>query len=108
VRGGDPQNVPLYVDGRNNNLGVSNTEGIDFVASWVTDTDNAGTFTVDASGTYMTRFTSAVSPAGVEVDRLNTIFFPLKFKARGSVTWDRSEEHTSELQSRENLVCRLL
>src|SRR5690606_41713654 len=22
--------------------------------------------------------------------------------------WDRSEEHTSELQSRENLVCRLL
>src|SRR5690606_41951017 len=24
------------------------------------------------------------------------------------VTWARSEEHTSELQSRENLVCRLL
>src|SRR5690606_39795490 len=23
-------------------------------------------------------------------------------------TWNRSEEHTSELQSRENLVCRLL
>src|SRR5690606_39855730 len=23
-------------------------------------------------------------------------------------TWQRSEEHTSELQSRENLVCRLL
>src|SRR5690606_41875374 len=23
-------------------------------------------------------------------------------------TWSRSEEHTSELQSRENLVCRLL
>src|SRR5690606_37351263 len=86
--GGDPQNVTLYVDGRNNNLGVSNTEGIDFVASWVTDTDNAGTFTVDASGTYMTRFTSAVSPAGVEVDRLNTILIALKFKARGSVTWD--------------------
>src|SRR5690606_41489784 len=26
----------------------------------------------------------------------------------GSVTRERSEEHTSELQSRENLVCRLL
>src|SRR5690606_42054036 len=25
-----------------------------------------------------------------------------------AVTWLRSEEHTSELQSRENLVCRLL
>src|SRR5690606_25184077 len=28
--------------------------------------------------------------------------------ARHSYTLDRSEEHTSELQSRENLVCRLL
>src|SRR5436309_12392529 len=27
---------------------------------------------------------------------------------RVSRTWHRSEEHTSELQSRENLVCRLL
>src|SRR5690606_41837059 len=27
---------------------------------------------------------------------------------RRKVGWDRSEEHTSELQSRENLVCRLL
>src|SRR6266700_6960307 len=30
--------------------------------------------------------------------------------ARGTIAWGdpRSEEHTSELQSRENLVCRLL
>src|SRR5690606_40184193 len=30
------------------------------------------------------------------------------FSALGPVSVDRSEEHTSELQSRENLVCRLL
>jgi iron complex outermembrane receptor protein len=36
----------------------------------------------------MTRFDSAVSPSGIAVDRLNTIFNPLKFKARASVTWD--------------------
>src|SRR5690606_40311744 len=29
-------------------------------------------------------------------------------RARGIAEADRSEEHTSELQSRENLVCRLL
>src|SRR5436309_6103955 len=29
-------------------------------------------------------------------------------KKKGITTKDRSEEHTSELQSRENLVCRLL
>src|SRR2546427_5651765 len=29
-------------------------------------------------------------------------------KAAKSIAWDRSEEHTSELQSQSNLVCRLL
>src|SRR5690606_41056381 len=29
-------------------------------------------------------------------------------EATSTPTWRRSEEHTSELQSRENLVCRLL
>ena len=28
--------------------------------------------------------------------------------SNGQIYWDRSEEHTSELQSRRNLVCRLL
>src|SRR5690606_39519485 len=31
-----------------------------------------------------------------------------RFLGAGRVVQDRSEEHTSELQSRENLVCRLL
>src|SRR5207302_9962919 len=30
------------------------------------------------------------------------------WQALNTADWDRSEEHTSELQSRENLVCRLL
>src|SRR5215475_15071279 len=30
------------------------------------------------------------------------------WESRGAWTGERSEEHTSELQSRENLVCRLL
>src|SRR5690606_40964832 len=29
-------------------------------------------------------------------------------RERAALAWTRSEEHTSELQSRENLVCRLL
>src|SRR5690606_39893764 len=32
----------------------------------------------------------------------------IKHCAAGVGIWPRSEEHTSELQSRENLVCRLL
>src|SRR5690606_41775864 len=33
---------------------------------------------------------------------------PSEFAKLAMVVWGRSEEHTSELQSRENLVCRLL
>src|SRR5690606_40347730 len=44
-----------------------------------------------------TRSTSRATPAG-----------PAHARAETPRRWRRSEEHTSELQSRENLVCRLL
>jgi iron complex outermembrane receptor protein len=86
--GGSANNVTLFVDGRNNNLGVSYTEGVDLVANWRVSTQTIGTFNFNANATYLTRFEAAISPNGVLIDRKNTIFFPLKFKARGSVTWD--------------------
>ncbi|WP_083943072.1 TonB-dependent receptor plug domain-containing protein [Sphingomonas soli] len=86
--GGDPNNVTLYVDGRNNNLGQSNTSGIDFTVNWRVPTANIGTFTLNGSGTYLTNYKTAVSPAGTPIDRRNTIFNPLKFKARASVSWE--------------------
>src|SRR5690625_5335061 len=36
------------------------------------------------------------------------IFFSLSWEANDDIRGDRSEEHTSELQSRGHLVCRLL
>src|SRR5258707_2582031 len=48
------------------------------------------------------------------VDRLTTLYAPLgapfvaTSPAVASSAFDRSEEHTSELQSRQYLVCRLL
>lgn len=86
--GGNPNNVDLFIDGRNNNLGQSNTRGVDFVASYTLPTDSAGTFAFNLSGTYLFKYQTAVSPAGTPIDRLNTIYNPLKFKARGSLTWD--------------------
>jgi iron complex outermembrane receptor protein len=86
--GGDPNNVTLFVDGRNNNLGRSNTEGVDFTANYRLETASAGTFNLNANATYLTRFEAAVSSNGTPIDRRNTIFFPLKFKARTSLTWD--------------------
>jgi iron complex outermembrane receptor protein len=86
--GGNAANVTLFVDGRNNNLGKSKTEGIDLVANYTLPTDNVGTFGMNLSGTYLTRYEVSITEAAPAIDRRNTIFFPLKFKARGSVTWD--------------------
>src|SRR3712207_7439638 len=57
-------------------------------------------------------------PAGLDPDRLEADSLDARFPARrdndhlaarlGAVVHPRSEEHTSELQSRQYLVCRLL
>src|SRR5690606_40504506 len=54
---------------------------------------------------------STGKPKGVEVTHGGVRNFLLSMQERPGITPDdviRSEEHTSELQSRENLVCRLL
>ncbi|MEQ6333737.1 TonB-dependent receptor domain-containing protein [Sphingobium sp. MK2] len=86
--GGDPANVTLFVDGRSQNLGVSVTRGIDFTGTWNTRLGANDALTVNVSGTYLTKYNVAVTPAAPLVDRRNVIFNPLKLKARASVTWD--------------------
>ena len=86
--GDDPANVTLYLDGRNRNLGVSITRGIDFQITHNWETDATGSFLFSLGGTYLTTYDVALSDAGEKVDFLNEIFNPLRFKARGSVTWN--------------------
>jgi iron complex outermembrane receptor protein len=87
--GGSPNNVTLFVDGRNQNLGVSNTRGIDLAAQYRLSTENVGTFAFTANGTYLTRYEVAITSAAAYANRLDTIFNPLRFKARGGVSWDQ-------------------
>ena len=86
--GGSCNTVTLFVDGRNFNLGNSVTRGIDFQALYRVPTDSLGQFTFNASGTYITKYTLGFTPTAAMVNRLNYIFNPLRFKARGSVLWD--------------------
>src|SRR5690606_40685328 len=46
------------------------------------------------------------APPSASLDLSSSVSF--SFELRAHLGADRSEEHTSELQSRENLVCRLL
>src|SRR5574337_1483807 len=50
-------------------------------------------------------YCATTSPDGVSASR---IYCPAGFSANFQRQWSRSEEHTSELQSPLNLVCRLL
>src|SRR5690606_41684805 len=62
-----------------------------------------------SAGTIIDKVNAVIPPEGREQLR-ETALFSLSF-GRGkqaSQHMGRSEEHTSELQSRENLVCRLL
>lgn len=87
IPGGDPMNVDAFIDGRNQNLGRSQTRGIDFSANYSVRTDNAGTFGFQFGGTYLTDYKTMQTPNAPTVSRLNEIYQPLKFKARGSINW---------------------
>ncbi|WP_066799560.1 TonB-dependent receptor domain-containing protein [Sphingomonas soli] len=86
--GAPPANITLYVDGRNLNLGKSVTRGIDLELMYRLDAGSAGAFTFNANGTYLTDYRVAVSPTAPLKDFRNTIFNPLTFKSRASLTWD--------------------
>lgn len=86
--GGDPANATLFVDGRNRNLGTSLMHGVDFQLQQRLQTKSLGAFKFNLDGTYLTKFDVAVTEQGRRVDRLNTIYNPLKFRARASMAWD--------------------
>lgn len=87
--GGSAENVTLAVDGRNNNLGRSLMQGVDFQALWQLRTASAGTLAFSLSGTWLSKYEVSVTPTGTLVDRLDSIFQPNKLKARAGVTWSR-------------------
>jgi len=83
-----PNPAPLYVDSRTKNLGGSITRGFDFNASYRFSTNGFGDFTIAGNGTYLTKYVVSVAPSAPKLDRLNNIFNPLRFRARGSVFWE--------------------
>jgi iron complex outermembrane receptor protein len=86
--GGDPNNVNLFVDGRNLNLGRSATTGYDFAANYRLPANSSGSWNFNLSATYISDYSVAITAAAPSVDRLDTIFNPLRFKARAAIDWN--------------------
>ncbi len=89
VRGVLPNPVTLYVDGRTNNLGTSITSGFDLAANYGFETGAAGHFEIGLASTYYDNYEVAITPVANPIDQLNTIYNPLRFKARANLTWSK-------------------
>lgn len=87
ILGAPPSPITLFVDGRNYNLGVSKTAGFDFQAGYGFETQSLGSFDFNLNGTWLTKYEVAITDQAELVDRLDTLFNPLDFKARASATW---------------------
>ncbi|MGZ3367294.1 MAG: TonB-dependent receptor plug domain-containing protein [Caulobacteraceae bacterium] len=84
-----PNPVTLFIDGRNFNLGKSLTQGIDFDFSYKMPTDRYGDFGVGLIGTYLTGYKFAITTSAPELNLLNTIQNPIRFRTRGNVNWQK-------------------
>jgi iron complex outermembrane receptor protein len=92
--GGDPNNVTLFVDGRNNNLGTSRTKGVDFQVDYRFNETDFGSFGLMLNGTLLTSYETAITASAPQVDRLDMIFNPLKLKTRANLSWDYEAWHS--------------
>ena len=82
-----PNPVTLFVEGRNSNLGKTQAQGFDFQVGYRVPTTNMGLFAFGLNGTYFTRYKVAITPTAPQISQLNTIFNPLRLKARASASW---------------------
>ncbi len=87
--GGSAANVTVFVDGRSQNLGVSRMRGFDLASRYALRGTGVGDFLFSLSGSYLTKYQVAITAAAPQLDRLNTIFNPLKLKLRAAVNWSR-------------------
>lgn len=87
ARGVLPASPTLYVDGRPNNLGVSETKGIDFQLgyNW---SNSSGAYRFNLGGMYLLDYKVSASPSGELIDRRNTIFYPNTLKLRATLNWE--------------------
>ncbi|MFL6728157.1 MAG: TonB-dependent receptor domain-containing protein [Sphingomicrobium sp.] len=96
-----PNPVTLFVEGRSNNLGISHSQGIDFEGDYRLPT-GFGRFDFRLSGTYFMKYRFAITPAAPMLNQLNLIFNPLRYRARGSVGWERGPLRATVFVNYEN------
>ena len=92
--GNNINNIKVFVDGRNFNLGVSRTKGLDINLVYSMNVGDYGSLRFNLSGMYLTEYNVALSSTAAPISLRNVMFNPLKWRNRGSVTWDYGNWHS--------------
>jgi iron complex outermembrane receptor protein len=83
-----PSDVDVILDDRVTNTSFTGTSGLDLgVRYGFAIGDNA--FVADASVTHIFRFDQQLTPASPIVHALNRVYQPLRWRARGGLSWNR-------------------
>lgn len=80
--------IAAIIDGRLRNDAVTRTRGIDLLGRHEVRT-GFGNFSFSLNGTYVLEFDEATAPNLPLVDKVSTQNYPINFRARGSVRWQR-------------------
>lgn len=89
IRGVALANPGVIVDARPANLGITQTDGIDFSARYRFETNRAGTFQIGANGIYYFTYKVAQLPAAPVLERLGFINYPVEYRVRGNLGWSK-------------------
>jgi len=80
-------NPSVFVNGLEENLGATKTQGLDLVGSYAFQTPLPGRWSVDLSANLTTQYDVKFTPTGAYFDVLNTIGYPLRLRMRGDLGW---------------------
>jgi outer membrane receptor protein involved in Fe transport len=84
----DPNAVRAIVDARFQNAAATRTSGLDLAGTYRW-TDVLGSWQASLGATYLLQFDQQAGPQLPMLALVNTIYEPLRFKARAGLAWDR-------------------
>jgi iron complex outermembrane recepter protein len=83
----DPANLAAIVNLGYENLASVRLGGIDLTAKYIGQAPPSGSFRADLDGTFFTTYQQRITPGSTEASPLNTLYNPLRFRAKVNVGW---------------------
>jgi outer membrane receptor protein involved in Fe transport len=76
------------------NLGYQNSasvrvHGVDLTTRYIGPQTAFGRFRADLDGTFITTYRQRITPAATEASPLNTVYNPLRFRAKANIGWEQ-------------------